>query len=384
MSQEQFVYQSNNRIKRKELNHGLLINGSTGFTTIPANSTEASMVLSCANGTYTWIVAGDDGIKNVTPSTFTVKNSQGATTTIREKNDIFLAMDSNAFSRLSFPVTPGKFIFEQDNEQNVSIIQDPLYSTDGFKFIQNGELRTITTPSTSGNYLINVKDNVISFSSFSLSSGTGLVYSNSTDNSIKHIAIPNGILIGNNNSIETVELTAGALVISSGANSINTLPTPTSGARIDLKVSGGYIGYEENRMKIYKHSFNTQNYVYTASAYSQIAGNIITDTPSESNIYCIYAEGYVYFDNLTVFENCNARNTYKIDLCYGSATDTMVISSQKIGPVAENLTRLTLTAYVSGREIKSKFGGNAFFIFSDIPTTAGVTLESLNLTVIRH
>ena len=364
MSAEQFVYQSGNRIKRKNLNSGLVVNYSNGFSTIPSNGNSTKKFLSCMNGTYSWQdLETPSALEVVTPNDLNVIKA-GLSDTTRLKNDIFLCgSNPESFSRVSFPEEENYYIFSQDSTGSVSIIPDPIYSKEGLIYAKDSVLNSIALPSSNGNYFLNKTSNSIQFSS-----------------------IPNGILVSTDSGINSIStnLTQGALIIGGTDNSIQSLPTPTSGARIDLKVSGGYIAYEENRMKIYQHSVDTSTYQYAASSDKQIANNIVTDRPADSNIYAIYADGYFYFEDLTPFESCSASNTYKIDLRYGSASNSMLVGTMLVGNVAENMLHFHINTYISGRELSTYYAGNQWFLNSDIPTTTRPTLVKMNLTIIRH
>ena len=364
MSTEQFVYQSNNRIKRKELQSGLLVNYSNGFNVIASNGSTTRKFLSCLSGNYSWMdMETPSTLEVVTPNDLHVFEGNAVSTT-RSKNDIFLCgSNPESFSRVPFPEEENYYIFRQDSTGSVSITPDPIYSKEGLVYAKDNVLNSIAVPTTNGNY-----------------------YLNKTSNSIQFSSIPNGILVGSDSGITSIstDLTQGALIVGGVNNSFQTLPTPTSGARIDLKVSGGYIAFEENRMKIYQHTVDTSTYTYATSTDTQIAGTIVTDRPADSNIYGIYVDGYFYFENLTPFESCSATNTYRIDLRYGSASNSMVVGTMLVGNVAENMLHFHINSYMSGRELSTYYTGNQWFLNSDIPTTTRPTLVRLNLTVIRH
>ena len=365
MSTEQFVYQSGNRIKRKNLNAGIVVKYTGGgFTSIPSSGASTKKFLSCMNGTYSWQdLDTPSALEVVTPNDLNVMIAGSADTT-RLKNDLFLGgSTSESFSRVQFPEGENYYIFRQDSTGSVSITPDPIYSKEGLIYAKDNVLNSIAVPTTAGNY-----------------------YLNKTSNSIQFSSIPNGILVGSDSGITSIstDLTQGALIVGGVNNSFQTLPTPTSGARIDLKVSGGYIALEENRMKIYQHTVDTSTYTYATSADTQIAGTIVTDRPADSNIYGIYVDGYFYFEDLTPFESCSATNAYKIDLRYGSASNSMVVGTMLVGNVAENMLHFHINSYISGRELSTYYTGNQWFLNSDIPTTTRPTLVRLNLTVIRH
>ena len=365
MSTEQFVYQSGNRIKRKNLNAGIVVKYTGGgFTSIPSSGASTKKFLSCMNGTYSWQdLDTPSALEVVTPNDLNVMIAGSADTT-RLKNDLFLGgSTSESFSRVQFPEGENYYIFRQDSTGSVSITPDPIYSKEGLIYAMDNVLNSIAVPTTAGNY-----------------------YLNKTSNSIQFSSIPNGILVGSDSGITSIstDLTQGALIVGGVNNSFQTLPTPTSGARIDLKVSGGYIAFEENRMKIYQHTVDTSTYTYATSADTQIAGTIVTDRPADSNIYGIYVDGYFYFEDLTPFESCSATNAYKIDLRYGSASNSMVVGTMLVGNVAENMLHFHINSYISGRELSTYYTGNQWFLNSDIPTTTRPALVRLNLTVIRH
>lgn len=364
MSGEQLVYQSGNRIKRKNLNPGIIVNYANGFNTIASNGNSTKKFLSCMNGSYSWQdLDTPSALEVVTPNDLSVTKS-GTQDTIRLKNDIFLCgSNAESFSRVSFPEGENYYIFRQDSAGTVSITPDPIYSKEGLIYANGGILNSLALPASNGNFFLKKTSNSIQFSS-----------------------IPNGILVSTDSGINSIStnLTQGALVVGGGGNSFQTLTTPTSGARIDLKVSGGYISYEENRMKIYQHSVDASTFQYAASTDKQIAGNIVTDPLADSNIYAIYADGYFYFENLAPFESCSARNAYRIDLRYGSASNSLAVGTMLVGNVAENLLHFHINSYMSGRELSAYYTGNQWFLNSDIPATTSPTLVTLKLTIIRH